>query len=223
MPSTTAWAARKSSGSRSTLAKINSSNCWRNIIPLTLRKEPALPICPHGFTARSNASLRYSTPRTGLCKCGLMAKRLSLVSYPENFSFQTPTYGALSDQIVQLTPDTNKYPGTNYDDSAITVSAGFAKDASQCLVTPNDNKPLTQTQIINGQVFYVGRATGAGAGNLYSSTIYRILRQTWCTEISLTIHTGNIANYPEGTVSEVDQSKPKADLLQILSTFKFTD
>jgi hypothetical protein len=145
------------------------------------------------------------------------------LSYPENFSFQTPTYGALSDQIVQLTPDTNKYPGTNYDDSAITVSAGFAKDASQCLVNPNDNKPLTQTQIINGQVFYVGRATGAGAGNLYSSTIYRILRQTWCTEISLTIHTGNIANYPEGTVSEVDQSKPMADLLQILSTFKFTD
>jgi hypothetical protein len=145
------------------------------------------------------------------------------LNYPQNFSFETPTYGALSDQVVSLTPDSNLYPGTNYDDSAITVSAGFAKDASQCLVNSNDNKPLTQTQTINGQVFYVGRATGAAAGNLYSSTIYRTLRQNRCTEISLTIHTGNIANYPNGTVIEVDQSKPMADLLQILSTFKFTN
>jgi hypothetical protein len=144
-------------------------------------------------------------------------------NYPSNFSFETATYGGLSEQIVQLAPDTNNYPKTNYVDSAITVSVGFAKDAAACLINPNDNKPLTQTQTINGQVFYVGNTTGAGAGNFYSSTIYRVLRQTWCTEISLTVHTGNIGNYPEGTVTEVDQTKPMADLQEILSTFKFTD
>jgi hypothetical protein len=108
-------------------------------------------------------------------------------------------------------------------DSAITVSTGFAKDAGQCLISPNDSKPLTQTQTINGQVFYVGTNSGVGAGNIYSSTIYRALRQTLCVEVSLTVHTGNIGNYPQGSVTEVDQTKPLADLQQILNTFKFTN
>ena len=142
--------------------------------------------------------------------------------YPQDFGFNQVTNSYLSDAVVQLEPIKNNYPGTNYADSSFGVSTGFAKDASACLVGQQTKKPLTQTKVVNGVTFYEDTYGGAAAGNFYDSTLYRTLRGNLCVEVSLTIHTANIANFEPGTVTEIDPAKPMAVLLQMLETFKFT-
>ena len=142
--------------------------------------------------------------------------------YPPDFGFNQATNTFLPDYLVQLEPLQNKHPGTNYAGSSFAVSTGFTKTAHECLASQQDKKPLTESKIINGVTFYRDEFTGAAAGNIYDSTLYRTWNNTLCLEAALTIHTSNIANFQPGTVTEVDQSKPMAVLLQILDTFKFT-
>ncbi|MDE2311986.1 MAG: hypothetical protein KGJ93_02765 [Patescibacteria group bacterium] len=141
--------------------------------------------------------------------------------YPSDFAFTQPTYGGLKQEIVQLRPAKNFYSGTNYVDSAFTVSNDYVSKPAQCFLD-SAGKTLTSVETINGTKFYTGENVGAAAGNLYNSVIYRTLNKDWCTEITLTVHTGNIANYPAGSVTEVDQNKPLAVLRQMLSTFTFS-
>ena len=76
---------------------------------------------------------------------------------------------------------------------------------------------------INSTTFYKTNGTGVGAGNIYNSIIYRAFvgGQT-CIELNETIHTGNIANYPEGTVTEVNQAPIWTVLDQITQSFSLS-
>jgi len=144
--------------------------------------------------------------------------------YPPDFSFVAPSgyssLGSDSEQIVQVQADNKNFPGTNLADYAFTVSNQY--NYADCLKSVNNKIPLTQTQTINNTTFYKDTTSGAAAGNLYDSQIYRTVRDKWCYEISLTVHTGNIGNYTPGTVAEVDKNKVYDVLNQILLTFKFT-
>ncbi len=143
--------------------------------------------------------------------------------YPPEFSFVTPAgysnLGPNGEQIVQIQADNKNFPNTNLDDYAFTVSNQY--NYADCLKSVNDKTPLTQTQDINGVTVYKDTTTGAAAGNLYDSQIYRTIRDNWCYELTLTVHTGNIGNYPTGTVTEVDKNKIFDILNGILSKFKF--
>ncbi len=146
-------------------------------------------------------------------------------NYPKDFGFTQVSNVFLKDPVVQLEPLENKYASTNYVGSSFAIATGYAKTAAECLVSQRDGKSLMSNApvIINGQGFYKDQTTGAAAGNIYSSTLYRTWQNSLCLEMVLTIHTGNIANYPtESKVAEVDQTKPMAVLEQIMQTFKFT-
>jgi len=146
--------------------------------------------------------------------------------YPQEWGFVTPTYAELQDQIVQLNLPQTAYPKTNFGDAGFAASAQFAKDLPACLALPAntlEGAKFTQDnpKTINGVTFYEKDGTGAGAGNLYETHAFRTFRGNLCLELSETLHTGNIGNYPAGTVTEVNHQEVFSRLDQILNSFKF--
>ncbi len=147
-------------------------------------------------------------------------------TYPLEFGFTSPTYANLEEKIVQLELPQSAYPHTNFGDAGFTVSAGNAQSLNDCLSKnppPGGRlQPSFQTSsTINGVTFYQTEATGAAAGNLYESKVYRTLRNNLCLELNATLHTSNISNYPKGTVSEVDKTAVWSKLDSIIQSFKF--
>jgi|GEM_PF-2795225 len=147
--------------------------------------------------------------------------------YPSALGFVIPSYPNLEDKIVQLQIPQSDYPRTNFGDAAFSVSAVYTKSLEACLAaanTPENGDGFKSTKEINGLTYYYTKSAGAGAGNLYESTIYRVLvGGQLCVELNETIHTGNIGNFPSGTVTEVDKSAVQTRLDDILNTFKFSE
>lgn len=145
------------------------------------------------------------------------------VKYPKDFVLREPQNYFLPTPLVRVDLPEGSYPGTNFSEAGLTVAVG--KDTSavtSCLlgVSPG-SKLLKETKLINGITFYKDVTSGAAAGNIYNSTVYRTVHQNICYEAVLTIHTGNIGNYPEGTVKEVDQDAVQKVLQRLFFTFKF--
>src|SRR6185436_9291971 len=128
--------------------------------------------------------------------------------------------------IVQVQIPASHYPGTNFNDGAISISAASAKDLAACLkLSPPQNSDGFATKIIINNVdFYMTASSGAAAGNLYESKVYRTLKtlEGACIEINQTIHTANIGNFPVGSVSEVNKTNVQAILDDVLNSFTFT-
>jgi hypothetical protein len=147
--------------------------------------------------------------------------------YLKEMKFVTPTYPNLQDKIVQMQISKDQYPGTNFGDAAFAVSAQSAKSLADCLkLSPPENGDGFKTKVnINGVDFYMTASSGAGAGNLYESKIYRTVKSPngACIELNETLHTGNISNYPEGSVTQVNKTNVWNKLDSVLNTFKFTN
>ena len=147
--------------------------------------------------------------------------------YPTSMLFVTPTYANLEDKIVQVQIPQSTYPKTNFGDAALSVSSQFAKDLASCLkLSPPEGSDGFKTKAtINGVNFYMTNSNGAGAGNFYEGKVYRTIKAAGgaCIEVAETIHTGNIDNYPTGTVVEVDHTDVQAKLDTVLNSFKFTN
>lgn len=141
--------------------------------------------------------------------------------YPNDFVFVTPAYPTLEDKIAQLQTPRDAYPHTNFGDAAFSVSAVYAKSMADCLKNQMGMQ-FNKTHTINGQEFYSTTSSDAGAGNVYESKVYRTLagNQT-CVEFQETIHTTNIGNYPEGTVTEVQKNPIWEKLDAIAESFTF--
>jgi hypothetical protein len=144
--------------------------------------------------------------------------------YPPEFSFTDPSYANLEHKIVQVGLARSEYPGTNFDDAALSVSNGFSASLKECLSKdlPENAKGFQETRNLNGAAFYYGTGGGAAAGNLYARKIYRALRNNGCIEVIETLHTSNIGNYEPGTVKEVDPAAVWQRLDQVVNSFKFT-
>jgi hypothetical protein len=59
----------------------------------------------------------------------------------------------------------------------------------------------TSTLSDNGVDYSVAQGGGAGAGNLYSETVYAIPGSSACTAVRYFIHSSQIGNYPPGMVT----------------------
>ncbi len=129
---------------------------------------------------------------------------------------------------IDFPQDAFLVPKTNFGGAFLTVSIGTDKDSIKNCYTnigpTGQVTTMTDTVAINGITFYKGTAVDVGAGNIYTSELYRALRNNdHCYEVALTVHTGNIANYTPGTVTEFDKEKAYTILRQILDTFTFTN
>jgi hypothetical protein len=144
--------------------------------------------------------------------------------YPQEFALTTARYGNLNDKVIQVEMSSDNYPNTNFNDAGFAVTASPAQSQNQCLTAskPEGSSDFSNTTTINGIKFYWTNGTGAGAGNLYDSKIYRTYNKNTCLEISETVHTSNLGNYTPGTVQEVNKDPIWQKLDGILQTFKFT-
>jgi hypothetical protein len=142
--------------------------------------------------------------------------------YPAEFVFTQPNYANLSEKIVQVQLQQNAYPGTNFVDAAFAVSAQSTASQSVCLALPagESNSGFKDNQTVNGVVYSKATGSGAAAGNLYESRIYRVWRNNICFELTETLHTGNLGNYPPNILA-VDKGQVWQELDSILTTFKF--
>ena len=150
--------------------------------------------------------------------------------YPRDFDVlrgDSASGGLIGNPAVQLAfpEDAFQTPRTNYGGTYLTISIGTDKPSlDNCYKKPSHmvllgaNAELSDTQLINGRIFYTGTFQDFAAGSVYDSKIYRALVDGRCFEAVQTIHTGNIVNYPAGTATEFDQSKAMNILNQMLET-----
>lgn len=143
-------------------------------------------------------------------------------SYSNDWTFTQPAYANLDEKIVQIELAQSTYPNTNFVDAAFSVSVGTATTLNQCLALNAANTAgFKTTQNINGVTYSKAETSEPAAGNLYESRIYRTLRSNLCFELQETIHTGNIANYEPGAVTEVNKNLAWDRLDEVLNTFSF--
>lgn len=109
------------------------------------------------------------------------------------------------------------YPKTNFGSANLTVAVQPQSQESSCTVSTD------KTEEINGILFHKSENAGAAAGTRYQTKIYRVFHNQDCFEVSLTIGVANIGNYTPGAVTEVNQDEVWGKLMQIFSTFKFTN
>ncbi len=154
------------------------------------------------------------------------------LSYPRDFDVYqgdqaSGGYTGQAHVKIDFPQDAFLVPKTNFGGAFVTVSVGSdASSVKNCYtnIGPTGKQTvMADTTVINGITFYKGNAEDVGAGNIYTTELYRTLRDNRCYELALTVHTGNIANYPAGTVTEFNKENAYAILRNILSTFNFTD
>lgn len=113
-------------------------------------------------------------------------------------------------------------PNTNFSDARFTVGRSTdAQAIAKCLTVSNGNPAASSKITINGTPFTVTTTSDAGAGNVYSTTSYRTVRDGACYAIEYTVHTTNLANYPAGAVHAYDESALKGLLDGVVNSFAF--
>jgi hypothetical protein len=128
--------------------------------------------------------------------------------------------------IVTINIPQSTFPNTNFVEDYLTIAEGknlAAADCDKYLSSSGKVVKLDKTEKINGNAFSKAEFSGAAAGNFYETKLYRIFHDKTCYEISLTLHTGNIGNYPTGSVIEVNKDEAWFKLDLILQTFKFSE
>lgn len=122
---------------------------------------------------------------------------------------------------ISFPQDSFQTPKSNYGEAFLTVRIGIDADSIQnCYVSPAESSsPIVAGPTVHGTEFKQTTATDVGAGNIYTSRIYRALKNNRCYEISLTVHTANIGNFDPGTVVEFDKEKAFSQLDTIFKSF----
>ena len=151
------------------------------------------------------------------------------LSYPEGAEIRSEMFegylpvtqtGAVGMYLPQ-----SLFDKTNLAEAGVFVGISPRPDAvrdCQIVGQGEANKDLGMT-MINGAPFHGFQGVGAGAGNYYDLTIYRTVKNGSCYEIVELLHSGNINNYPPGTVAEFDKAKFSGILETMARTFTFTD
>jgi hypothetical protein len=157
------------------------------------------------------------------------------ISYPKDYflftNLQVPPYASsyFSDHSAAeaaIIIPTKYFQKTNFSEAGLLISKKSKLSAVDCRKYANgasSTLDLTQSETVNGIPFAKAEFSGAAAGNLYETKLYRSFRNSTCYEISLTLHTTNIGNYPPGAVIEVEKTQAWKKLDDVLQTFKFTD
>lgn len=133
------------------------------------------------------------------------------------WSFESSKPGA---RLVSVELPKEFAPQSNFSEA--TVSVGVTNDATEvaaCII--GDSEPA-EKKVINGATFVKTSSSDAGAGNLYETVSYRIVRDGVCMALEQTIHSTNIGNYsPEQGIKEFNKAKVQAALDEVINSFIF--
>lgn len=134
------------------------------------------------------------------------------IRFPEGYSVDPAyRYQALgpgrSIAGVRFIVSADMAAGTNLSrDSYVSVEwlPGAASCSADLFIEPS-GAPSTFTDA--GIDYSVATGTDAGAGNIYDEAVFAIPGTNPCTAVRYFIHSTQIGNYPEGTVTEFDKAK----------------
>jgi len=145
------------------------------------------------------------------------------IKYPKNFTVNEKyTYTAMGPgkdiHGVSFVIPESMHTGTNLSSDSY-VSVEMLPKQTCAMSDFFDNVQATSTIVDNGKTYDVARGVGVGAGNYYEEVVYKL---SGCTAIRYLIHSSNIMNYPEGTVTEFDRTALLAIFDKILRSYVST-
>jgi len=119
------------------------------------------------------------------------------------------------------------YPGTNFKGAWITVSYDpDIANLSDCQKVERNQvvEKMTESQVINGIVWYKRLVDSAAAGTMIKSRVYHTFHNGMCYEITLHLAISNIGTYdPSLGIKPVDENEVWGKLESVLSTFRFLE
>jgi hypothetical protein len=130
----------------------------------------------------------------------------------------------IPDAAVVVSIDPNAYKGTNLGNASVSV--GVSKDPDIVAAcgsgqAAQGEKPAG-TATLGGVKFTRFTFEDAGAGNRYTSTIYRATSGGNCYELVEFLHWAAMDNFSPGAIKEFDRAKIEAELHTIVTSFALT-
>jgi hypothetical protein len=118
--------------------------------------------------------------------------------------------------------DSAFYENTNLSEAYMFVGSSSDSQMVATCIEPNQNggapEQLIGNEVINGYTFVHSTSEGVAAGNSYQQEIYRMARSGICYEVILYLHSTNVGNYPDGTVTEFDKNGIIQRFYEVFST-----
>jgi len=132
------------------------------------------------------------------------------IQYPGNFTVNTQyLYQELGPNKtiagVSFTIPKSLTEGTNLSSDSFVSVESLPLPSCTALTFLGETATTSKTVVENGVAYDVAEGVGAAAGNIYDEYVYAIQGSHPCTIIRYVIHSGNIANYPPGAVSEFNK------------------
>lgn len=149
-------------------------------------------------------------------------------TYPSTFSVSSGETGytqgwmqnatTLGLVLAQVNVPRTFMPNTTFSEATLTIGTSADPVAlEECHAVPEGGAVEGAETTVNGITYTRFKYSDAGAGNVYETTSYRLLRNDQCYAIEYTIHSTNIANYPEDSgVTEFDRTRVTAALESIV-------
>jgi hypothetical protein len=126
--------------------------------------------------------------------------------------------------VIGFSLSTDLFQGTNLTEAGVYIGATTTPAIVSTCTAPQASageSEATSSAIIGGTSFAEFDSTGAGAGNIYQEKSFRTVKSNACFEIVELLHSGQIANYPSGSVTAFDETKFSGMLDAMVNTFAF--
>jgi len=152
------------------------------------------------------------------------ALRVPLTASVETDAQENGELDMIPDAAVVVSINPNEFKGTNLGDASLSI--GVSNDpailaACGAAKTTQGEKPAG-TATLGGVKFSRFTFEDAGAGNRYSSTIYRGVVSGHCYEIVEFLHWAAIENFSPGAIKAFDRATIEAELHAIARSFALT-
>jgi hypothetical protein len=117
--------------------------------------------------------------------------------------------------------DSAFFQRTNLNEAYLVLAASSNPAVISTCAQPSTQDPETVTgkETVKGYTFTRSEFLGAAAGNRYDQIAYRSLVDATCFEVVFLFHSGNIDNYPPGTVVAFNHEGLLAKFEAVLGTF----
>jgi hypothetical protein len=206
-----------------------------NPTPSTPNPTTTPPVTPPATTPTSTEGGDITTPTSTVSIWEKYTRATEyFLKYPPYLVLQTGSdlaggfFDIGSTQVkLRFPQDYFKKDNSNFVESYLVVSRNTIDTdrlaSSQCTSFSDiDNKMNDKAakKVINGVSWYMQHVEEPAAGNRYYSDIYRTVRDNYCYEVAITVHTGVKENY-EPMVHEFNKTKAINVLEKVLGTFTF--
>jgi hypothetical protein len=147
------------------------------------------------------------------------------LTYPDFFAPALPVPGnyKFAPGLTLSVIDSPFYENTNLSEAYLFVGSSSDAQMVATCTEPNQKGGAPEqpigNEVINGYTFVHSSSEGVAAGNSYQQEVYRMARSEVCYEVILYLHSTNVGNYPDGTVTEFDRNGIIQRFYEVLSTF----